>query len=63
MDITKITLAALSVLFLVGCNNVDQKSKEAEIPNIPQSANEVCPLLIGDRVPVLTLKTTPRQSV
>lgn len=57
MDITKITLLALSVLLFAGCDNVDQQSKEAEIPDIPQSANEVRPLLVGDRVPILTLKT------
>jgi peroxiredoxin len=57
MDITKITLLALSVLLFAGCDKVGQKSKDAEIPDIPQSANEVRPLLVGDRVPILTLKT------
>jgi peroxiredoxin len=58
MDLKKITLLALTALLFAGCcNNANQTSKEPDITNIPQSANEVCPLLIGDRVPVLTLKT------
>ena len=57
MDATKITLLVLSFLSFAGCNNVNQKSKRPEIADIPQSANEVCPLLIGDSVPILTLKT------
>jgi len=49
-------LALAGILFLISC----QKQKETTLtsqPSVPNSATEICPILVGDTIPNLTLHT------
>jgi len=50
------TFALAGFLFLINC----QKQKEPTLTSqssVPSSASEICPILVGDTIPNLTLHT------
>lgn len=57
MRIDRFVTLSIAMILLCGCDQNKQDQTQAESQEVPQSAQEIRPLLVGAKVPALSLKT------